>query len=92
LSKTTTSSSRARSSANRSRTRKPLRAARVVEMEITRGMASPSAWGQAMTSTATTRRMTKPPGAPSATQTASVSRAAPMAMKVSQKAARSARA
>ena len=55
LSKMTMSASRTLSSAVRSRTRMPLRAASVVVMATTSGTASPSAWGQAMTSTVTTR-------------------------------------
>ena len=45
---------RIRSSARRSVTRMPARAEIDVEMAITSGIASPSAWGQAITSTVTT--------------------------------------
>ena len=55
LSNTTTPTCRIRSSASRSLTKMPLRAAREVEIEITRGMASPRAWGQAITRTVTVR-------------------------------------
>ena len=55
LSKITTSSSRARSSASRSFTSSPLRAPSEVEIAMTSGMARPSAWGQAMTSTVAVR-------------------------------------
>jgi len=48
LSNITMSSLRARSSASLSFTRRPFWAPRDVEMAITRGIASPKAWGQAM--------------------------------------------
>lgn len=48
----------AASSASRSRTRIPLRADSAVVMATTNGTAKPSAWGQAMTSTVTTRLST----------------------------------
>ena len=44
---------RMRSSARRSLTRIPARAETEVEIEITSGIARPSAWGHAMTSTVT---------------------------------------
>ena len=55
LSKMTTCRSLARSSANRSFTSSPLRAPRVVLMATTRGIASPSACGHAMTRTVAVR-------------------------------------
>ena len=53
---------RAASKAKRCRTKKPLRAAIVVEIEATKGIARPNACGQAITSTATIR--VKPKSAP----------------------------
>ena len=61
LSNTTASRSRASSRPRRSRTSKPVRAPRVVEMATTSGTASPSACGQAMTSTVTTRSTANAP-------------------------------
>ena len=55
LSNSTTSMDRIRSNANRSLIRIPARAETAVDSETTSGMASPSAWGQAMTSTVTVR-------------------------------------
>ncbi len=55
LSNSTVSTVRIRSSASRSLTRMPARAASAVEMAMTSGMASPRACGQAMTSTVTVR-------------------------------------
>ena len=55
LSKSTASMLRIRSRARRSFTRMPARAATEVEMLMTRGIASPSAWGQAITRTVTVR-------------------------------------
>ena len=49
------STSRIRSSARRSLTRMPLRAESAVEIAITSGIASPSAWGHEMTRTVTVR-------------------------------------
>ena len=59
LSKITVSRFRASSSPRRSRTRRPLRAPSVVEMATTNGTASPSACGQAITSTVTIRTTEK---------------------------------
>jgi hypothetical protein len=56
----------------------PLRAASAVEIAMTRGMASPRAWGQAITSTVTVRS-TAWSGSPRASQTAIVTRPAPTA-------------
>ena len=55
LSKNTAVTLRASSRPRRSRTSSPLRAPRAVEIATTSGTASPSACGQAMTSTVTTR-------------------------------------
>ena len=69
----------------------PLRAASAVEMAMTRGMASPRAWGQAITSTVTVRS-TAWSGSPRASQTIRVTSPAPRANQNSSPAARSARA
>ena len=63
LSKMTTSSSRARSSAIRSLTSSPFRAPSEVEIAMTSGIARPSACGQAMTSTVAVRT-SAPSGSP----------------------------
>ncbi len=91
LSKITASSFRASSRPRRSRTRSPFRAPSVVEMATTSGIASPRAWGQAMTSTVTTRWMANCPVAPAMSHTTAVSMPAETATTVSQNAARSAR-
>ena len=65
---------RIRSSASRSLTRIPARAAIAVEIAITSGMASPSACGQAITSTVTVRS-TASSGSPSSHHTTKVSSA-----------------
>ena len=62
---------RIRSRARRSLIRMPLRAASAVEMVMTRGMAKPRAWGQAITSTVTVRSIAWS-GSPSSSQTAKV--------------------
>ena len=90
LSKMTTFTSRARSSASRSLTSSPLRAPSVVLMAITSGMASPRACGQAMTSTVAVR-ISASSGSPRAVQTTSVITPAPSATKKRSAAARSAR-
>ena len=54
---------RARSSASRSLTSRPFRAPSEVEIAITSGIARPSAWGQAMTSTVAVRT-SAPSGSP----------------------------
>ena len=69
LSKITTSSSRARSSARRFLTSRPLRAPSEVEIAITSGMARPRACGQAMTRTVAVRT-----SAPSVSPTATMRR------------------
>ena len=56
----------------------PAFAAIAVEIEITKGMASPSAWGQAMTSTVTVR-ITPSAGWPSSVHTIIVAIADPAA-------------
>ena len=62
---------RIRSSARRSLTRIPALAETAVDRAITNGMASPSAWGQAMTRTVTVRS-TAPPTSPRAHHTTKV--------------------
>jgi len=54
------------------------RAASAVEMAMTRGIARPKAWGQAITSTVTVRSIAWS-GSPRASQTAAVMRPAPTA-------------
>ena len=71
LSKMTTSTSLARSSAKRSLTSRPFRAPSVVLMAMTSGIARPSAWGQAMTSTVAAR-MNASSGSPRAVHTTRV--------------------
>lgn len=88
LSKTTSSSRRASSRPRRSRTRSPARAASVVEMAMTRGIASPSACGHAITSTVTTLSAMKAPGAPAIHQPTAVAAAAAIATNVRSRAAR----
>jgi hypothetical protein len=78
LSNSTASTVRIRSSASRSVTRMPARADTAVASEITSGMASPSAWGQAMTSTVTVRTMASSTS-PSADHTTNVTRPAAVA-------------
>ena len=56
----------------------PLRAANAVEMAITSGMASPRAWGQAITSTVTVRSIAWS-GSPSTSQTTKVTTPTPTA-------------
>ncbi len=80
LSKITVSISRANSSASRSRTRMPLLAAMLVEIATTSGIASPSACGQAMTSTVATRWTTATLKPSATVQATAVSSAAPRAM------------
>jgi len=92
LSKTTASSLRASSRPLRSRTSRPVRAPKVVEMAITRGMASPSACGHATTRTETTRSTVNAGFAPTAAQTIAVSAPEATATTVSANAARSASA
>ena len=92
LSKTTVVSSRASSSPRRSRTSSPLRAPSVVEIAMTSGTASPSACGQAITSTVTSRSTANAALRPAASHPTKVSAPAPSATMVSQNAARSARA
>ncbi|SKT81451.1 Uncharacterised protein [Mycobacteroides abscessus subsp. abscessus] len=89
LSKSTTSTVRICSRARRSLTRTPPRAARSVAIETTSGMASPSACGQAMTSTVMART-TAASGCPSAVQVTAVMMAAASANQNSQPAAVSA--
>ena len=57
----------------------PLRAPIVVEIATTSGTARPSACGQAITSTVTTRSMVKAAGAPTTVQTTAVTTAEPIA-------------
>jgi hypothetical protein len=75
LSNRTAFTVRIRSSASRSLTRIPDRAAAAVEIAMTSGIASPSAWGHEMTSTVTERSMASPT-LPSAVQTVKVTIAA----------------
>ena len=89
LSKITICTSRARSSAIRSFTRRPFWAPRLVLIAITSGIASPSAWGHAMTRTVVVRIIASS-GLPIASHTASVTRPAPSAIKKRSAAARSA--
>src|SRR5680860_1810672 len=60
LSNKTQSNLRADSSARRLRTSSPLRADKAVEIETTRGIAKPSACGQAIIKTVTARSSAKP--------------------------------
>ena len=78
LSKRTTSMVRIRSNAIRSLIKTPARAARSVEMAMTKGMARPKACGQAMTSTVTVR-VTASGMLPSSDQTMKVIIPAPAA-------------
>ncbi len=80
LSKITVSISRACSSARRSRTRMPLLAPMAVEIATTSGMASPSAWGQAITSTVATRAITSTLKPTAIVQATAVTAAAPRAI------------
>ena len=82
---------RASSKAVRLRMSRPLRAEMAVEMATTNGMATPSAWGQAVTITVTMRSMAKAAPLPSHSHTASVPRPPASETAVSQPAARSAR-
>ena len=84
LSNTTASSSRASSRPRRSRTSSPLRAPSVVEIAMTSGTARPRAWGQAMTSTVTSRSTAYAASAPAASQAARVMAPAASATIVSQ--------
>jgi hypothetical protein len=79
LSKTTTLRLRASSIAILSRTRMPLFAAIEVLIATTRGTASPSAWGQAITSTVTTRSTTGSPKPTAAVHATAVIAATPSA-------------
>ncbi len=72
LSNSTASTVRIRSSARRSLTRIPARAATPVEIAITNGIASPSACGHEITSTVTARS-TASPVSPIALHTTNVS-------------------
>ena len=72
LSKATKRISRPRSNASRFRTRMPFFAARAVAFTVTRGMARPRAWGQAMTTTVTARERAKLKSRPRASQTRKV--------------------
>ena len=72
LSNSTISIVLAASRASRCFTRKPLRAALVVDMDATRGTASPNACGQAITRTATRRATANAISAPAASQATSV--------------------
>ena len=92
LSKNTAVTLRASSSPRRSRTSRPWRAPSVVEIATTSGMARPSACGQAITSTVTTRSITNAAGRPASDQPTSVAAAATTATTVSRSAARSASA
>ena len=78
LSNSTVSTVRMVSSANRSLTRTPPRAARSVAMDTTSGIARPSACGQAMTNTVIVR-MTASSGIPNSVHTAAVMIADPRA-------------
>ena len=89
LSKRTTSTRRIDSSASRSVTSTPARAARSVAIDTTSGIASPSACGHAMTSTVIVRT-TASSGVPSSPHTIAVTIAATKANQKSQAAARSA--
>ena len=71
LSNNTVSTVRIRSSASRSFTRMPARAATVVEIAITSGIARPSAWGQAITRTVIVRSRAWS-GSPAASQAMNV--------------------
>ena len=71
LSNSTVSIDRMRSSANRSFTRIPARADTAVDSDTTSGIASPSAWGQAMTRTVMLRTIALSVS-PSADQTTNV--------------------
>ena len=82
---------RIRSSANRSLINTPERAARSVEMAVTSGMASPRAWGQAMTNTVTVRT-TASSGLPRMVQAMAVRIPAASANQNNRAAARSAKA
>ncbi len=91
LSKTTTSSRRAVSVASALRMSIPLRAPSEVEMVVTTGMASPRAWGQAMTSTVTAKVSANTVVCPAMnSQNRKAAAATATAMIVSQWAARSA--
>ncbi len=82
---------RPRSNASRLRTRMPFLAEMAVAFMVTRGMARPKAWGQAITSTVTARATANvAPLVPSISHTTSVGSETPTATTVSQKAARSA--
>ena len=81
---------RAASRAARWRIRRPFLAASVVEIAVTSGIASPSACGQATTSTVTTRSKINSADSPSAHHVIHVARAASIAMIVRRKAALSA--
>ena len=89
LSNSTVSTVRMLSSAIRSFTRTPPRAARSVAIETTNGIARPSACGQAITNTVIVRT-TAMSGTPSSVQTTAVTAAAPSANQKSQAAAVSA--
>ena len=89
LSKSTELTVRMPSSASRSLIRTPPRAARSVAIDTTRGMARPSAWGQAMTSTVTVR-ITASFGDPTSIHTTAVMTAEPRANQKSHPAAVSA--
>ncbi len=78
LSNRTARTVRIRSRAMRSLIRMPFLALTAVEIAITSGMASPRAWGQAITSTVTVRS-TASRGSPSAIQAAKVSAPAAVA-------------
>ncbi|MGY3490514.1 hypothetical protein ACVW1C_008458 [Bradyrhizobium sp. USDA 4011] len=92
LSNTTALRSRASSNPRRSRTSRPDFAPIVVEIAVTSGTARPSACGQAITSTVTTRVMVKSSDAPSICQTTRVAPPAAIATTVRRNAARSASA
>ena len=82
---------RASSKAVRLRISRPLLAEIDVEMATTNGMATPSAWGQAVTITVTMRSMAKAVSLPSHSHAASVPKPPTSDTAVSQPAARSAR-
>src|SRR5699024_7255140 len=88
-SNSTESTVRIDSSAKRSLTNTPPRAARSVAIDTTKGIAKPSAWGQAMTSTVMVRT-TAASGIPSMDHTMAVITAAPRANQNNQPAAVSA--
>ena len=88
LSKTTACRSLARSKAARSRMSSPLRADSDVETATTKGTASPSACGQAITITVTVRSSAKAKSLPKASHTPRVAPPPPSATSVSQNAAR----